>query len=92
MWQAKGGGPYGDNEVKDDFYWAACELFVSAKEMGDSSADTYLSELSDYKDAFKVTTRITGGENASGEGSFTTFNWGNTASAGSLAWHSTRIC
>ncbi len=85
MWQAKGGGPYGDNEVKDDFYWAACELFITAKEMGDSSADTYLSELSDYKDAFKVTTRITGGENASGEGSFTTFNWGNTASAGSLA-------
>ncbi len=85
MWQAKGGGPYGDNEVHDDFYWAACELFITAKEMGDSSADTYLSDLSDYTNAFKVTTRITGGENASGEGSFTTFNWGNTASAGSLA-------
>ncbi|WP_455530093.1 glycoside hydrolase family 9 protein [Ruminococcus sp.] len=84
MYQAKGGGPYGDNEVKDDMYWAACEIFVSAKALGDSDADTYLSKLSEYKNAFKVTTRITGGENASGEGSFTTFNWGNTASAGSL--------
>ncbi|MBQ6041691.1 MAG: glycoside hydrolase family 9 protein [Oscillospiraceae bacterium] len=90
MWHAKGGGPYGDNEVRDDFYWAACELFISASELGDSDAATYLSDLSDYKvsdghEAFKVTTRITGGENASGEGSFTSFNWGNTASAGSLA-------
>jgi endoglucanase len=84
MNQAKGGGPYGDNEVRDDGYWAACELYVSAKELGDSDADTYLSEMKEYKNAFKVTTRITGGENASGEGSFTTFNWGNTASAGSL--------
>ena len=81
MYQAKGGGPYGDTEVLDDAYWAACEIFVSAKEMGDSEADTYLGKLSDYKDAFKVTTRCTGGEN---KGSFTSFNWGNTASAGSL--------
>ena len=85
MYQAKGGGPYGDNEVRDDAYWAACEILISAKEMGDSAADTYLDKLSEYKNAFKVTTRITGGENASGEGSYTTFNWGNTASAGSLS-------
>jgi len=24
-----GGGAYGDNNVKDDFYWAACELYIS---------------------------------------------------------------
>ena len=87
MWHAKGGGPYGDNEVRDDAYWAACEIFVSAKELGDSDADTYYDELKSYKlstdnSAFKVTTRITGGENK--DGSLTTFNWGNTASAGSL--------
>ena len=82
MYQAKGGGPYGDNEVKDDFYWAACEIFTSASILKDSAADTYLTKLSEYKDAFKVTTRITGGENK--DGSLTTFNWGNTASAGSL--------
>ena len=84
MWQAKGGGPYGDNEVKDDAYWAACEIFVSAKKLGDSAADEYYNKVAEYKNAFKVTTRITGGENASGEGSYTTFNWGNTASAGSM--------
>ena len=83
MYQAKGGGPYGDNEVRDDAYWAACEIFVSAKKMGDSAADDYYNKLSEYKNAFEVTTRITGGENK--DGSLTTFNWGNTASAGSLS-------
>ena len=82
MYQAKGGGPYGDNEVRDDAYWAACEIFVTAKRLGDSAADTYFDKLSGYKNAFEVTTRITGGENK--DGSLTTFNWGNTASAGSL--------
>ena len=81
LYQAKGGGPYGDNEVRDDGYWAACELFVTCKLAGDSDADYYYDELSSYKDAFKVTTRCTGGEN---KGSFTSFNWGNTASAGSI--------
>ncbi len=86
LWHAKGGGPYGDNEVKDDAYWAACEIFVSAKALGDSDASKYLDELSSYGNAFQVTTRITGGENqdAGTGGSFTTFNWGCTASAGSL--------
>ena len=83
--QAKGGGPYGDDEVRDDAYWAACEIFISAKAMGDADADTYMTELSGYDKAFEVTERITGGENASGEGSFTAFNWGNTGTAGSLS-------
>ncbi|MBP3379356.1 MAG: glycoside hydrolase family 9 protein [Ruminococcus sp.] len=82
MWQAKGGGPYGDNEVKDDGYWAACEIFVSASEMSNNEASRFKAEVDAYKDAYKVTTRITGGENK--DGSLTTFNWGNTASAGSL--------
>uniref|UniRef100_UPI0025CBD1BF glycoside hydrolase family 9 protein n=1 Tax=Ruminococcus sp. TaxID=41978 RepID=UPI0025CBD1BF len=81
--QAKGGGPYGDNEVKDDLYWAACEIFTSCKALEDSEADTYLAELSEYKNAFKVPERITGGENQSG--TFSVLNWGNTASAGSLS-------
>ncbi|MBP0977549.1 MAG: glycoside hydrolase family 9 protein, partial [Oscillospiraceae bacterium] len=83
MWQAKGGGPYGDDNVLDDAYWAACELYLSATEMGDAYAADALKELEGYKDAYKVTTRITGGENK--DGSLTTFNWGNTASAGSLS-------
>ena len=83
MWQAKGGGPYGDNYVLDDAYWAACELFVSAKDMGDAYADEALKELESYDHAYEVTTKVTGGENKGG--SLTSFNWGNTASAGSLS-------
>ena len=85
MWQAKGGGPYGDNDVKDDGYWAACELFVSCSKMGDADASKYMDEMKGYSKAFEVTERITGGENASsGKGSYTSFNWGNTGSCGSL--------
>ena len=25
----KGGGPYGDDNVSDEFYWAACELYIT---------------------------------------------------------------
>ena len=75
----------GDDEVRDDAYWAACELFVSASVMGDSDADKYHKDLSGYKNAFKVGTRITGGGNERCEGSFTMFNTGNTAAAGSLS-------
>ncbi len=85
MWHAKGGGPYGDDNVLDDAYWAACEIFVSASEMGDSAAATYKSKMDDpkyAKYAYNVDTRMVGGENK--DGSFTSFNWGNTASAGSL--------
>ena len=85
MWQAKGGGPYGDDNVLDDAYWAACEIFVSASQMGDSAASEYKAKIDDakYADyAYKVGTRMVGGENK--DGSFTSFNWGNTASAGSL--------
>jgi endoglucanase len=74
--QAIGGGAYGDTEVKDDAYWAACELFATT---GDKE---YYDDLSKWSDAFKVTTRVSGGEN---DATFTTFNWGNTASAGTLS-------
>ena len=82
MWQAKGGGPYGDNNVKDDAYWAACEIFVSASAMNDSDAAAYKAKIDESEYAYKVDTRMVGGENK--DGSFTSFNWGNTASAGSL--------
>lgn len=73
--QAIGGGAYGDTKSTDDAYWAACELYATT---GDS---TYYDDLSKYEDAFDVVTYIKGGEN---QGSFGSFNWGNTASAGSL--------
>jgi len=83
MWQAKGGGPYGDNNVLDDAYWAACEIFISASEMGDSDAADYKSIIDASTYAYKCDTRMVGGENE--DGSFTSFNWGNTASCGTLA-------
>lgn len=76
MDQAIGGGAYGDTNVKDDAYWAACELYATT---GDA---TYYNDLKGYENAFQVLTKIEGGEN---NGSFGSFNWGNTASCGSLS-------
>lgn len=84
-YQARAAQPYSDTEVRDDAYWAACEIYISAKTMGDSAAADYLKVLSEYTDAFKVPERITGGENETGEGSLTMLNWGNTGAAGSLS-------
>ncbi len=76
---------FGDYEVRDDAYWAACELYLSAAEMEDKAAADYLKELSAYKDAFKVAAKIFGGDNDDRQGSNSAFNWGNTASAGTLS-------
>lgn len=89
MWQAKGGGPYGDNNVKDDAYWAACEIYLSAKALGkEDIAAEFKTIIDDSEYAYTCNTKMVGGENK--DGSFTSFNWGNTASAGtlSLALHS----
>ena len=78
--QNKGGGPYGDTQVTDEFYWAACELYVTT---GDKS---YYEDLKAYPEAFTVTTNLVGGEN---KGSPTSFTWGTLASLGTatLALH-----
>ena len=74
--QAIGGGAYGDDNAEDDFYWAACELYITT---GDS---TYLSDLEKYSLAYQISTSLEGGEN---NGTFTSFNWGNTAGLGTLS-------
>lgn len=76
---------YRDDNVKDDAYRAACEIFISAKEMEDDAADQYFEALSRYENAFLVPERIKGGENLRFNGSFTMLNWGNTAAAGTLS-------
>ena len=77
---------YGDIEVTDDAYWAACELFISANALHDTeAAAAYLKELSEYDKAFQVQAKITGGDNRSPEGTQALFNWGCTASAGTLS-------
>ena len=50
--------------------------------MGDADAATYKAKIDESTYAYKVDTYMVGGENK--DGSFTSFNWGNTASAGSL--------
>lgn len=84
MWHAKTGTPYADNEVKDDAYWAACEIFVSASKMGESeTAKEYKAILSESDYALKVFSRLVTGESKDGE--FTSFRWDQTSCAGSLS-------
>ncbi|MBR3630675.1 MAG: glycoside hydrolase family 9 protein [Oscillospiraceae bacterium] len=79
--QNKGGGPYGDTQVTDEFYWAACELYVTT---GDKSYYEDLKGSDAF--AFKVITDLVGGEN---KGSPTSFTWGTLSSLGTatLALH-----
>ena len=78
--QNKGGGPYGDTQASDEFYWAACELYVTTEN------DDYYADVTAYPDAFEVTTNLVGGEN---KGSPTSFTWGTLSALGTatLALH-----
>ena len=82
--QNKGGGPYGDTQVTDEFYWAACELYCTT---GDSE---YYEDLKKYPEAFGVTTNLVGGEN---QGSPTSFTWGTLQALGtaSLAYNQDKL-
>ncbi|MBR4100382.1 MAG: glycoside hydrolase family 9 protein [Oscillospiraceae bacterium] len=70
-----GGGAYGDDNVTDEFYWAACELYAAT---GD---ETYYTDLQKSAWAFDVPSDMNGGEATGFTGSF---DWGHTASLGSL--------
>ena len=81
----KGGGPYGDDEVSDEFYWAACELYITTED------PTYYAELkkygtgaygTDHAKAFDISTTLTGGEN---NGTCSLFTWGTLNSIGSIS-------
>ncbi len=71
-----GGGPYGDNVVTDEFYWAACELYAAT---GDES---YYKDVQNSAWAFKVPQDMNGGEASGFTGSF---DWGHVAALGSLS-------
>ncbi|NOK61394.1 MAG: glycosyl hydrolase family 5 [Chloroflexi bacterium AL-W] len=43
-----GGGPYNDDNVTDEFYWAAAELFITT---GEAVYQDYMAESSHYKGA-----------------------------------------
>jgi endoglucanase len=74
--QAIGGGPYGDDYVGDEFYWAACELYLATND------NTYLSDMKSSKHYLEVPAVLGQGEEVDTVGSF---NWGNTAALGSLS-------
>ena len=71
-----GGGAYGDDTVTDEFYWAACELYIST---GD---DSYLDDMKDSDFYGKVQTTLGGGEAVDTIGSI---DWGHVASCGTLS-------
>ena len=74
--EAIGGGAYGDNDVEDEFYWAAMELFLTT---GDKKYYTD-AEKSDF--FLELPTSLGGGESVDTVGSF---DWGNVASLGTLS-------
>ena len=83
--QNKGGGPYGDTEVSDEFYWAACELYITTEDK------TYYDELMKYGTgaygvdngkALEISTTLVGGEN---KGTCSVFTWGTLNSVGSMS-------
>ncbi len=70
-----GGGAYGDNNVKDEFYWAACELYAATGE------DTYYQDMKASEWFLKVPVTLDGGEAVGVVGSF---DWGHTSALGSM--------
>jgi len=71
-----GGGAYGDDDVTDEFYWAACELYITT---GD---DDYYDDAKDSDFFLKLPTSLDGGESVGTVGSF---DWGHTASLGTMS-------
>ena len=73
-----------DTKVLDEAYWAASELFITAKEMKDADAAGYLKEITDYSKAFEFEASISGIINGT-DVSFTMLNGSEVGAAGSLS-------
>lgn len=71
-----GGGAYGDDNVDDEFYWAASELYLA------TGNKEYYKDLTDSKYAFSVETELNGGED---NGTVGSFDWGNVATLGTMS-------
>ena len=74
--ESGGGGAYGDDKVVDEFYWAACELYLAT---GDKQ---YLNDMKDNDYYLKIDTVLKGGESVDG---YASFDWGHTATLGNLS-------
>ncbi|MBQ9078727.1 MAG: glycoside hydrolase family 9 protein [Ruminococcus sp.] len=71
-----GGGAYGDDFVDDEFYWAACELYLTT---GD---DSYYKDMKSSDFFLEVPETMDGGESV---GSIGSFDWGHTAALGTMS-------
>lgn len=74
--ESVGGGGYGDDNATDEFYWAACELYLSTED------DTYFQDMKSSDYFMKVDTVMSGGEDVDAVG---TVNWAHTASLGNMS-------
>ncbi|WP_295156624.1 glycoside hydrolase family 9 protein, partial [uncultured Ruminococcus sp.] len=73
--ESVGGGAYGDNDVTDEFYWAAMELYATT---GDKD---YISDAKKSEYYMQVPVSLGSGESVDSVGSF---DWGNTAALGTF--------
>ena len=71
-----GGGAYGDNNVEDEFCWAALELYITT-DNGD-----YFDEAAESKFFLDIPKSLGGGESVDSAGSF---DWGNTGALATLS-------
>jgi endoglucanase len=67
-----GGGPYEDDDVSDEFYWASCELYLTTKK------DVYKEFLGKSPHHLEVPAALKGGD-------ATAMTWQNVASLGTIS-------
>lgn len=71
-----GGGPYNDNNVTDEFYWAACELYLT------TGKDEYKDYLTSSEHYLVMPSVLGEGEDA---GLTACFTWGSTQGLGTIS-------
>jgi endoglucanase len=76
MAQGTGGGAYGDDKVTDEFYWAACELYIT------TGKAKYLDYIKSSPYYLTMPTALTGGED---KGLTGCFDWGNVQGLGTIS-------
>lgn len=74
--ESVGGGPYGDDDATDEFYWAACELFLATGDLA------YQKDIESSPHYLKMEVKLSGGEDVDSSGSF---NWAHVAALGNLS-------
>ncbi len=72
----EGGGAYGDDDVSDEFYWAAAELYITTGEAA------YHDDMKGSGFFLELPTVLSGGESVDTCGGF---DWGHTAALGTIS-------